>query len=70
MEGGLTLKNSVDAETIKKIKMRAHELCEEIIPKNQYEISDRNKKIIETLMSEFDISEELAWECFRHNNEI
>ena len=61
--------NSVDAETIKKIKMRAHELCKEIIPKNQDDISNRNQKIIEILMSEFDISEELALECFRHNNE-
>lgn len=63
------MKNSVDAEIIKKIKMRAHELCKEIIPENQYEIPDRNNKIIEILTNEFDISEKLAEKCFRHNNE-
>lgn len=49
--------------------MRAHELCKEIIPENQYEIPDRNNKIIEILTNEFDISEKLAEKCFRHNNE-
>lgn len=63
------MKNSVNIETYKKIKMKAHELCKEVIPKNQYEISNRNQKIVEILMSEFDISETLAWECFTHNNE-
>ncbi len=69
LEGWIMMKTSVDVETMKQIKMKAHELCKDILPRDQDDISNRNQKIIEILMSEFDISEELALECFRHNNE-
>ena len=52
------MKTSVDVETMKQIKMKAHELCKDILPRDQDDISNRNQKIIEILMSEFDISEE------------
>ncbi len=68
MKGGIILSNSVDEETMEKIKKRANELCKEILARNQYDISERNQKIIVTLMKEFGITEDLAMECFIHNN--
>lgn len=69
VEGEELMRDSVDKETLKQIKLRAHELCKEISARNPHEIMKRNRIIIEQLMKEFDISERLAEECFLHNNE-
>lgn len=52
----------------KKIRLRAHELCREIVPSNGLGISPRNELIIQTLMKEFTISHEVAEHHFNNNN--
>lgn len=52
----------------KEIKLRAHELCRQFLA-NRGSVKERNTFIIEKLMEEFNISRELAEECFNKNNE-
>lgn len=51
-----------------RIKNRAKELCK-IYTANQFTVQERNKRIVDTLMKEFKITEEYATHCFLHNNE-
>ena len=53
-----------------QIKIRAQELCRIYLPSNQFMIKKRNDKIIEILMNEFQISRELAEECFNNCKEL
>ena len=50
-----------------KIRLRAQELCRKIIPSNGYSIGDRNELIIQTLMSEFRLTHEVAEYHFNNN---
>ena len=52
------------------IKQRAQELCSKYSLANQYQISERNEKIIATLMNEFKISREVATNCFLNNRDV
>lgn len=54
----------------KIIKQRAQELCRKYCFANQYQISERNEKIIATLMKEFNISKEAATYYFLNNKDV
>lgn len=52
----------------REIKERAKELCRNFSRCNQYQIKERNDKIIRILQNEFDIDYEYARKCFENCN--
>lgn len=62
--------NCMDKNQFIEIIKNAKQLCREIMPQNQYAISQRNDTIISELVKIYGIDAELAKEIFENNNDI
>ncbi len=56
-------------EEYKNMARYAHDLCKNRIPKNQYDIANRNNEIIKDLMAKYNLSTDIATEIFNNNND-
>ncbi len=56
-------------EEYKNMARYAHDLCKDHIPKNQYDIVNRNNEIIKKLMAKYNLSIDIATEIFTNNND-
>ena len=53
----------------REIRLKAHDLCKKYVINRPQEIYDRNEKIIQFLMKEFNLSHKEAKYQFEHNND-
>lgn len=60
----------MDDKMINEIKLRARELCKIYSAPVLEKINERNEKIIQILMKEFELTHEKAEYYFRHNNDL